>query len=76
LRGVVAELDENTDSMMVFTGDAAHETHFVEHPVSLAIEETVDGAEAELTIADDSGTRTIVEFRTAIRPELVDGVIR
>ncbi len=76
LRGVVAEVDENTDSMMVFTGDATHETHFVEHPVTLTIEETADGAEAELTIADGSGARTIVELRSAIRPELVDGMAR
>lgn len=72
LRGVVAELDEGADSMMVFTGDTT--THFVEHPVLLAIEETPDGAEAELTIAGESGARTIVEFRSPMRPELVDGI--
>ena len=75
LRGVVAELNDDTGSMMVFTGDTMpHATHFVERPASLTIDETSDGAEAELTITDDSGNRTIVEFRSPMRPELVDGL--
>jgi hypothetical protein len=76
LRGVVAELNGDSSSMMVFTGyTSPHATHFVERPVSLAVEETADGAEPELTITDDSGSRTIIEFRSPMRPELVDGVV-
>jgi len=76
LRGVVAKLNDDTGSMMVFTGDTMpHATHIVERPTSLAVEETADGAEAALTITDDSGARTILEFRSPMRPELVDGVI-
>jgi len=76
LRGVVAELNDGTGSMMVFTGDTTpHATHFVERPVSLAVDETADGAEVELTITDDSGARTIIEFRSPMRPELVDGIV-
>lgn len=76
LRGVVAESNDDTGTMMVFTGDTVpHATHFVERPVSLAVEETAEGAEAKLTITDDSGARTIIEFRSPMRPELVDGVV-
>lgn len=76
LRGVVAELNDDTGSMMVFTGDTMpHATHIVERPASLTVEETADGAEAALTITDDSGARTILEFRSPMRPELVDGVV-
>ena len=75
LRGVVAELDEDIGSMMVFTGDVApHSTHFVGHAAGLEVEETGEGADAALTITDESGMRTIVELRSPMRPELVDGI--
>ena len=75
LRGVVAELEEDISSMMVFTGRTTpHATHFIEHASGLEIEETRDGADAALTITDESGARTILEFRSPMRPELVDGI--
>lgn len=75
LRGVVAELAEDASSMMVFTGDGMpHATHFVGHAAGLEVEETRDGADAALTITDESGARTILEFRSPMRPELVDGI--
>jgi hypothetical protein len=76
LRGVVAELEEDCSSMMVFTGDTKpHATHFVGHASGLEIEETREGADAALTITDESGMRTILEFRFPTRPELVDGAV-
>jgi len=75
LRGVVA-VQNDGGNMMIFTGDTMpHTTHFVEQPVALAVEETTDGAESQLTIADGAGTRTIIEFRSSMPPELVDGVV-
>ena len=75
LRGVVAELEEDISSMMVFTGDTTpHSTHFINHATRLEVEETRDGADAGLTITDESGVRTILEFRSPMRPELVDGI--
>ena len=74
LRGVVAELGRDVSSMMVFTGDSPHSTHLVEHATALEVEETSEGADAALTITDESGTRTILEFRSPMRPELVDGI--
>ncbi len=75
LRGVIAGLNEHSSSMMVLTGDTVpHTTHFVQRPISLAVEKTADGAESKLTITDDSGARTVIEFRSPMRPEFVDGV--
>lgn len=75
LRGVVAELDDDISSMMVFTGDTTpHATHFVGHATALEVEETGEGADAALTITDESGARTILELRSPMRPELVDGI--
>lgn len=75
LRGVVAELNEDGSSVMVFTGGGMpHATHFVEHATGFAVEKTRDGADAALTITGESGVRTIVELRSPMRPELVDGI--
>jgi hypothetical protein len=76
LRGVIAELNDHSGAMMVFTGETVpYATHVVKQPVSLAVEETADGAEAELAITDDCGARAIIEFRSPMRPEFVDGVV-
>ena len=75
LRGIVAEGDEERASLMIFTGDVTpHVTHFIEHPALLAVEEMADGTEMELAITDASGVRTILELRSPIRTELVDGM--
>lgn len=75
LRGVVAEVADDASSLMVFTGDTSpHATHFIGHATALEVEETREGADAALTITDESGVRTTVEFRSPILPELVDGI--
>jgi hypothetical protein len=75
LRGVIAELNGHSGSMTVLTGGTLpYATHIVKGPVSLVVEETADGTEAELAIADDRGTRAIIAFRSPMRPELVDGI--
>lgn len=75
LRGVVAESHDGADALMLFTGDATpHAAHIVGHATALEVDETSEGAEAALTITDQSGARTILEFRSAVPPELVDGI--
>jgi hypothetical protein len=77
LRGVVAEMTDHNGSLMVFTGDTApHTAHFIERPAAMTVDENEEGAEVELAIVDASGARTIVEFRSPMRPELVDGLAR
>jgi hypothetical protein len=76
LRGVAAEVEDDISSMMIFTGDTTpHATHFIEHATSLEVEETAEGGESALTIADEDGARTILEFRSPMLPELVDGIV-
>ena len=75
LQGVVVEGEGNPRSMMIITGSPGpRATHFVEHPTSVDVEETDEGAEQALPITDEWGCRTIVEFRSPMRPELVDGM--
>ena len=76
LRGIVAEGDEERGSVMILAGEVTpHVAHFIEHPVMLAVDEMADGTEMELAITDASGVRTILELRSPIRTELVDGMV-
>jgi hypothetical protein len=75
LRGVVAEPDNDTGSLMIFTSDTTPLfTHFIEHAISVEVEETAEGAESALIVTDRDGVRTILEFRSPMLPELVDGI--
>lgn len=73
LHGVVAELSDHTASMMIFAGET---THVVKRPAVLTLDETEEGADVELAIVDATGERTIIEFRSPMRSELVDGLAR
>lgn len=75
LRGVVAEPDSDTGTLMIFTSDTTPLfTHFIEHAISVDVEETAEGAESALIVTDRDGGRTIIEFRSPMLPELVDGI--
>ena len=75
LRGVVAESNGDVSSMMVFTGDTTpHMTHFIDHPLSMTVDETADGVENALTILNSDESRTTIQFRSPMRPELIDGI--
>ena len=76
LRDVTAEAGEDTSTVMISSGDTAqHATHFIQGATSLEVEETSEGAESALTIADEGGARTILEFRSPMLTELVDGIV-
>ena len=53
-----------------------HLTHFVPSVERLMVERTAEGADAALWIAGTDGTRTVLRFRVAARPETVDGLVR
>jgi hypothetical protein len=75
LRGITAEMDGGRASFMVFTGDTTpHAAHFVSPASSLQVDETSEGADSALTITAGDGTRTRVELRSPMLPELVDGI--
>ena len=76
LRGVVAAVSPQTAEVRVFAGGLAPEIeHVIASPASMVVDETDDGAEASLTITDKSGVRTVIEFRSPMLTELVDGVV-
>jgi Family of unknown function (DUF5335) len=72
----VSALDNGEAIIAVDVGrDAtAQMTHEVLQPVEVVVEETETAAVASLIVRSSDGTRTAVEFRSAMRPEEVDGV--
>ena len=51
-----------------------HMTHTIHGASRVYIERTDEGADAALQIESGDGTRAILRFRTAARPETLDGI--
>jgi hypothetical protein len=60
----------------IFTSNAAGEssTHMIDKPTRVWIEETAEGAEAALEIESEDHAKTLLQFRSVVLPEAVDGV--
>jgi hypothetical protein len=76
VRRVVAAVSLQTAEVRVLAGGLPPEIeHVIASPASMIVDETDDGAEAALTITDQSGLRTVIEFRSPMLTELVDGSV-
>ena len=71
LRGVV--LEPLAKAVSIRVGPLGH---FVRDPSSVWLRIGPDGAEKTLEIEDADGTRTILQFRSALPTEMVDGIAR
>jgi len=52
-----------------------HVTHTITKPEHVWLEQTSGGADAALEIDSDNQTKTLLRFRSALPPEMVDGVV-
>jgi len=71
LRGISEERDE----IVVNTGNGGGRPRFARHvrnAGTVLLQQTDEGADAELDIASDDGSLTIVRFRSPALPELLD----
>jgi hypothetical protein len=76
LVGVTADRGGETPSVSVVVGRDGEELTRLIHGVrGVRINRTEDGAEQALEIEDRDGRITVVRFRSAVRPETVDGVV-
>jgi hypothetical protein len=77
LEGIVVGR-KNVNSLSILLGKRpdANVEHPVERPEQVWVEMTDQGAEAALEIISAGGRRTILEFRTTVAPEEVDGLVR
>jgi hypothetical protein len=52
-----------------------HLTHTVVAPLRVWIEKTLQGADEALEIESGDDTKTLLRFRSAVPPEMLDGVV-
>jgi Family of unknown function (DUF5335) len=75
LEGIVVDPEgRGPISILLGSGRDANVEHPVERPEQVWVEMTEEGAEAALEIESAGGTKTILEFRAAVLPEMVDGL--
>jgi uncharacterized protein DUF5335 len=77
LEGITAALDQTEgNTIMIMTGIKPndHITHSVTGPTSVSLEQTDEGADAALAIKSEDGLTTLLRFRSAVLPEMVDAV--
>jgi hypothetical protein len=76
--GVTADLkgvSEDVVSIMLGKGSKERVTHNITQPTHVRIEQTEDGADMALQIEAGDRVTTLLRFRSAVLPEMVDGVV-
>ncbi len=75
-KGVSLDRAEGVERAYVQVGDRAeaHVTHTVERPVRVVFRQSPSGEHRGLEIASANGTATVIRFRSAMRPEELDGI--
>ena len=77
LEGITDEWDEVEGNTIIIMTDAkpeGHITHSITHPTAVSLEQTDEGADAALAIKSNDGATTLLRFRSAVLPEMVDAV--
>jgi hypothetical protein len=78
LSGITAELkDSGEDVISILLGGAPrdHVAHIVHAPSHVRLKETESGAHEALQIESSSGVTTLLQFRSAVLPQAVDGIV-
>src|SRR5437764_2122926 len=67
----------DADAVSIIVGKAAedHITHTITQPAHVRLEQTESGADEALQIEGVDGVTTLLRFRFAMLPELVDGIV-
>lgn len=76
LEGVTAELANAGDKIEIMLGAKPndHITRTISAPAQVSLEQTDEGADVALAIKTQEGTTTLLRFRSAMLPEMVDAV--
>jgi len=78
LEGITAELKGDGNDLITITiglSRAEHVTHNITAPTHVRIEQAENGADMALQIESEGGATTLVRMRSAMLPEMVDGVV-
>jgi len=75
LEGITPKLGDGADQLEIAVGRTtkAHLSHTVNSPTRVYLQQTVQGADELLQIRSSSGT-LVLRFRSAVLPEMVDGL--
>jgi hypothetical protein len=74
LEGASLDEDGRTLSIMLGRSPDQHLTHTIDHPSRVLVEQTDTGVDQAVRIEREDGAATRVSFRSAVRPEEVDGL--
>jgi uncharacterized protein DUF5335 len=77
LEGIVDEGDEvQGHEILIMFGARPddHITHSIRNPTTVSLEQTDEGADAALAIKSADGVTALLQFRSAVLPEMVDAV--
>lgn len=74
LTGDRGDVTGNTITIMAGNTPDDHLTHSISHPTEVSLERTDGGADAALSIKSVDGTISLLSFRSALLPELSDGL--
>jgi hypothetical protein len=78
LEGITAELKaggEDVITIIIGGGSRERVTHNILQPTHVRIEQSESEADMTLQIESGSGVTTLVSFRSAMLPEMVDGIV-
>jgi len=77
LQGIAADLKDGEETISIIIGEAPeqHVAHSIAAPTHVRLEETEQGAQEVLQIESADGSTTLLRFRSAVLPEMVDGVV-
>jgi len=76
--GIVDEWDEALGNQIIIMMGAKpddHITHTIGLPTNVSLEQTDEGADVALAITCEGGAVALLRFRSAMLPEMVDGVV-
>lgn len=76
LKGISIDQTHDRQRVYIHVGDSPdeHVTHTVDAPTGLRFKQIEGGRHAGLEIRSSDGTTSVIRFRTAARPETLDGI--
>lgn len=75
--GISVNAKDEPQSLVINLGRTAedHVSHTVERPQHVWLRQTEEGANDSLEIVEEDNQKTLLRFRSPIRPEFVDGIV-
>lgn len=69
--------EDERQSLIINLGKTSedHVSHTIERPRQVWLRQTEEGANDSLEIVEDGNQKTLLRFRSPMRPELVDGIV-